>query len=164
MALHEDGWKNVEQGLLLFIRSIITGSDADNSFKGEPPGTYDKANENFFWWIDVSGGDEPIDDFNVDQAGGCGLWRMDALFRGVYESRETAQTHAGLMHKNTPVAELTVITGVQRFRAKAEATLARAIVTLEPDQTKGGDERMWDLQYQFLVVFDPTVVDGTLVP
>jgi len=162
MSNHYDGWKNVEAGLLAWIRTKISGSDEDNSFAGEPPSTFDNTNENWYWWVDVSGGDEPVDEFNVDTPGGCGEWRMHVLFKGVYETRAAAQVHAGYLHLYTPITD-TTITGVTRFTARGEPTLGRGIVEQKKDQSTGGPLRVWVLEYPFEVIFQPTVVDGTVV-
>jgi hypothetical protein len=88
-------------------------------------------------------------DWNMDTPGGGGtdpIWKLPALFEGVWKDRAVAIQAAGIIRANMPIVEDS-LEGVFRFRIRREPAVERAVAKVAPDQETGGEMRVWRLQY-----------------
>jgi hypothetical protein len=68
----------------------------------------------------------------------------DAIFEGVFETREKAQEYGVAVKNLLPVANGT-IANILDLRLTREPSIERAVVKRDPDQTEGGELRVWRL-------------------
>ena len=147
-------WKLAEEGVFTWIREILGGDYDQNAFLAELPKDYDFTNENYMWYFAVTGGGTPLDfDINMNTAGGCGSFQMNAELGGIFETREDAQECAGQIMDSTPMPSSTV-DNVTRFKISENPTIERDIIPRKSDQAQGGDMRIWKLGITFEIIFE----------
>lgn len=153
-----EAWTNAEEQCYRFLCGILSATHNADAFKAELAEGFQLDAQRGMWTFSIGGetGEAPLDyDWNHNLPGGGGtdpLWKLPALFHGIWSDREVAIRAAGVIVANTPIRENS-LTGVFRFRMRRAPSIVRAVYKIAADQATGGDVRVWKLEIPMEVIF-----------
>ena len=136
-------WAEAEHTCFEYLASEIGDNPKVKAFEGELP-------ENAYncWYFEIQGGGEPLDyPFNMDTAGGCGEWMMNAQVVGKFTERQNAQYLGASIRSLLPIEEES-LTNIFRFRPRSEPRLERDLV---PDRS-GKFINVWVVTFELEVI------------
>lgn len=137
-----NSWTTAETNAFAYLIAQTGDTSDTTAFVAEYPASFADIANAYMWMFAIQGGGEP-DDVGAGQSY-CGL-NADAIFDGVFTSRETAQAKAITVKNLFPIAEGTVA-GLYDWRLKTEPLIERAVVQhRDPDQATAGELRVWRL-------------------
>ena len=136
-----NAWTTAETNVFTHINTALGNTLNTTAFIGEYPPSIADASVDYVWYFAIQGGGQ------IDQTPAgvnyCGMM-ADAELRGVFESRETAQSHAITVRNLLPAAA-DAITGVRDLRLTSEPRIERAVWKRKADQSNAGEVRVWEL-------------------
>lgn len=153
-----EAWLNAEEQCYRFLRGILSATHNADAFQAELPDGFALDSQRGMWVFSIGGepGDAPLDyDWNQDTPGGGGtdpLWRLPAMFQGIWVDRGVAIRAAGIVVANMPIVEDS-LDGVFRFRIRRVPSVQRAVYKVAADQATGGEIRVWRLEIGMEVIF-----------
>lgn len=137
-----NSWTTAERNAFDYLLAQLGDTENTTAFLGEFPSAFADDSLTYLWTFHIDGGGD-VDDVGAGDDY-CGL-NANAMFEGIFETRETAQQY-GVAVKNLFPAASGTVAGLYDWRLTAEPSLARAVVRRDPDQTNGGEVRVWKLE------------------
>jgi len=150
-------WASAEQQCFQWFIDTLESIEGVTGYLGEFPDTHKAGADAQMWMFEVNGGSDITQIAATAKPYGC--WRMDAAIRGIFTTRETAQTVAGMALNGLPLDKGT-LDSVSRLTHTAMPTLERVTIELGNDQTKGGPVRVWALFLPLMVLFGNSEYGG----
>ena len=137
-----NSWTSAEENAFAYLLSELGDTEDVTGFIGEFPAGFADVALDYIWYFAITGGNGEPDDVGAGVSY-CGM-NADAIFEGVFETREKAQEYGIAVKNLLPVANGT-IANILDLRLTREPSIERAVVKRDPDQTEGGELRVWRL-------------------
>jgi hypothetical protein len=147
----QTAWSDAEREIFDWLVALYSATEDTDAFLGKLPKNLDLSQSRIFAFM-LSGGNDRLDDFNIDEPGGCGEWMRNGSIRGVFKTRALAQTFDGELRAGLPLPSGT-LSGITRFVWTQEALLQSNIYKLKEDQTEGGEKVIWLYELPVQAIF-----------
>ena len=139
-----NSWTDAENNVVSYLCTQLGDTLNTEGFAGEFPASFADESLDYMWFFAITGGGTP-DDVGAGVPY-CGM-NANAVFEGIFESREKAQEYGIAVKNLLPVATGT-ITNIQDLRLANEPEIVRGEVRRDPDQVEAGNVRIWHLIIQ----------------
>ena len=147
----QTAWADAEREIFDWLVALYSATEDTDAFLGKLPKSMDLTQSRIFAFM-LTGGNERIDDFNIDEPGGCGEWMRNGVINAIFATRALAQTFDGELRAGLPLAAGT-LDGIERFLYTQESLLLPDVYVLKEDQSEGGEKEIWKYQLQVQAIF-----------
>ena len=148
----QTAWADAEREIFDWLVALFSATEDTDAFLGKLPKNLDLALDQLFAFH-LQGGNDRLDDFNIDEPGGCNEWGRNGQINGIFKTRALAQTFDGELRAGLPLASGT-LDGITQFYYTQESSLLPTVYQLKEDQSEGGMKAdIWVYQLPLFVVF-----------
>lgn len=148
----QTAWADAEREIFDWLVALFSATEGTDAFLGKLEKDLDLSQSRFFSFA-LPGGNERIDEFNIDKPGGCSEWARNGEINGIFKTRALAQSFDGELRAALPLASGT-LDGITQFYFMQESSLLPTSYPLKEDQTEGGEKPdVWVYQLPVYAVF-----------
>ncbi len=151
-----DSWGLAEKVCFAYLKEKLEGFSGVTAYlPQDAPATPKLGQKDELWVFEINGpGSEPPVVINPSSRPFCS-WRMGAMLRGMFGTRERAQKFSFLVYDVLPHKDSDQ--GIQYFNYLSMPTVQKQPVMLRHDENEGGEVDRWFSNVQLEVVFNNRV-------